>query len=125
MARLPRKVERLLKHPRTLREIVGDFAPAIGMLIYLHQWLDQDLRSLIHYIVGGDSSNIQTILSHIPNFETKVDLFSQLCHIRFYEKKRVLERVKNLVDELDYVNGQRNNIIHGRWVGISYPKPLA
>jgi hypothetical protein len=87
----------------------------MGAVVYFHQWLNRELDFAIFYL--SQSHSTWTILHQISSTESKIDLFSQLARLLFRDKRSVA-RIKSLVRELKKVNGHRNDIIHGRFLGV-------
>ena len=94
----------------------------MGTIIFLHQQLGQHLDKLAWPIIGGDPSKIEAMTAMVKEFEAKIDLISQLIHMRFSNKKshrdaRIRKAMNRLHEQLDNVNGARNDLVHGMWKG--------
>jgi hypothetical protein len=108
----------------SIRTLMRRFHEPIGMMIFCHQLLYEQLGNTIWYLSGANQAAGEAIASQIMSVETRIDLFSQLADLRFRgessEKRRaqISERVKAIVKEMDEVNQERNRIVHGRWMGV-------
>jgi hypothetical protein len=102
----------------SLRKTLGSYFKAIGGVVYCHQFLNRQVEFALWFLVKGIPAHTSAMLAHVSNFEARVDLFSQLARMRFHDKKTVA-RIKSLVREMDAANGKRNDLIHGRWAGVS------
>jgi hypothetical protein len=93
---------------------IGEFATAFG-------WLDFQLDLALISLLNVESLEwANAILSQIPNFEPRIDLFSQLAHLTF--KEGIQEQtIKEITKELDDINGKRNRIIHGKETSYVWP----
>jgi hypothetical protein len=111
LAKLPRV------KPASTRKIMKRFHEPLGMMIFCHQLLNEELAQIAWALVMADPSMVDALTSHVMSFEARVDIFSQLAHLRFRDKA-TSKRISGLVKELKGTNTERNRIVHGRWMGI-------
>jgi len=99
----------------------GEFVEPIGKFVTAFGWLDFQLDlALISLLNVETLERASAILSQIPNFEPRVDLFSQLSRLTFPEDLHD-QIIKDITKELDDLNGKRNRIIHGRQTNYIWP----
>lgn len=109
------------KRERTVRGTLERFHEPLGTLVFCHQLLYQELAEAIQQLMGypvrEPIEQARAVIAHIHSFEARIDLFSQLAHLRF-QNRAMTARTKSIAKALNEVNAHRNNIIHGQWHGV-------
>jgi hypothetical protein len=108
----------LKKNKSSIAQRMKRFHEPLALMLFAHQALYEALGHLIARLMNCRDDKSDAVLAHIRDFEARIDLFSQLANFELSGSPRLLAKVKSLVDALDAVNGQRNNIVHGKWEGI-------